>query len=190
MKNASIALNIILLVAVVFLYIKVYSEKTETVPAMIKGKQEQSSIVYVNSDSLLDKYDFYLNTKKVFEKKRDSIDAILQYRDKSLKNEAMQYQQKAETMSNEQRMQTEEGLMQKQQSLVDLRDNLLEYLSTEEEKMNDDIHTHLVSYLKEYNRSRGYHFILGVQKGSGVLLANDSLNITNEVIKGINSKIP
>ncbi len=188
MKNFSLILNIVLLVAVVFLYFKIYITKSETPPVIIQGNTKESPIVYINSDSLLDHYDFYLAMKAAFEKKRDSIDNILQYRDKNLKSEAMQYQQKAETMTDEERMRTEEGLMQKQQVLVQLRDNLLDYLTTEEEKMNDTIHSHLTGFLKKYNKNHGYHFILGVQKGSGVLLANDSLNITRQVVEGLNKE--
>ena len=187
MKNLSLALNIILLVAVIFLYVKVYSTKSDT-PIVVNGKSKDATIVFINSDSLLDHYDFYLSMKSSFEKKRDSIDAVLQNKDKSLKAEAAQYQQKAETMTDAERQQTEEGLMQKQQSLVAMRDNLLDYLNKEEEKMNDSIHNHLVGFLKEYNKAYGYHYILGVQKGSGVLLANDSFDITHDVIMGINKK--
>lgn len=187
MKNISLTLNIILLIAVIFLYVKVYSNKTERA-VVVQGKSKDGTIVFVNSDSLLDHYDFYLNLKSAFEKRRDSVDAVLQNKDKSLKSEAMQYQQKAESMSNQERQLTEDGLMQKQQSLVAMRDNLMVYLTNEEDKMNDDIHSHLVGFLKEYNKMHGYHYILGVQKGSGVLLANDSLDITNQVIEGINKK--
>lgn len=185
MKNLSLALNGVLFIAVIFLYIKMYSNKSEA-PLIVQGKAKDATIVFVNSDSLLDHYDFYLNLKSAFEKKRDSVDVLLQNKDKSLKSEAMQYQQKAETMSNEERQRTEDGLMQKQQSLVAMRDDLMDFLTKEEDKMNDDIHNHLVGFLKSYNKSHGYHYILGVQKGSGVLLANDSLDITAQVIEGIN----
>lgn len=188
MKNLSLILNILLVLAVIFLFIKVYSTKSETASFMVRGETKGATIVYINSDSLLDHYDFYSEMKSIFEKKRDSIDNLLQNHDKNLKAEAIQYQQKAEAMSDVDRQRTEEGLMQKQQSLVDLRDNLLDYLTKEEDKMNDTIHTHLTTYLKDYNKTHGYHFILGVQKGSGVLLANDSLNITKQVVEGINKK--
>ena len=60
MKNVSLALNIILLIAVIFLYVKVYSNKTETA-VVVQGKSKDATIVFVNSDSLLDHYDFYLH---------------------------------------------------------------------------------------------------------------------------------
>jgi Skp family chaperone for outer membrane proteins len=36
------------------------------------------------------------------------------------------------------------------------------------------------------NEEMNYKFILGYQRGSGILLANDSLDITKDVIRGIN----
>ena len=54
--------------------------------------------------------------------------------------------------------------------------------------MNDSVHHHLTSFLRSMNEEMNYKFILGYQRGSGILLANDSLDITNEVIEGINSE--
>ena len=35
---------------------------------------------------------------------------------------------------------------------------------------------------------RNYEFILGYQKGGGILLANDSLDITQQILEGLNKK--
>jgi outer membrane protein len=65
---------------------------------------------------------------------------------------------------------------------------MLDELSEEEEKIMNNIYKDLSEVLKEYNKSKGYHFILGYQKGSGILLANDSLNITDDIIRAVNSR--
>ncbi|MGI8893113.1 MAG: OmpH family outer membrane protein [Bacteroidia bacterium] len=83
---------------------------------------------------------------------------------------------------------TEENLMKKQQSIMDKRQDLLRQFRDEEEKVQDEIHADLNNYLKEFNRDKNYSFILGYSRGSGILLANDSLDITGAVLQGLNQR--
>ncbi len=187
MKNVSLLLNIVLLIAVAFLYKKVYT--TDSAPtAVIPHAALNAHIVYVNSDTLLDHYDLFKTMKEQMEHKRDSIDRVLTGQGDALQREVADYQAKASTMSDFERQTREESLMKKQQELVKRRDQILEELNKEDEAMNDTIHGDLVRFLKVYNKTRGYDYILGYQRGSGVLLASDSLDITKQVIEGINKK--
>ena len=128
------------------------------------------------------------NFPEEFEKKRDSVDNILRSKDASLKQEAAVYQQQAEQMSNNDRMMKEEELMKKNSILLKLKDDLYEQLRVNQQEMEDSIQNNLHSFLKEFNKDKNYSFVLSYQRGSGVLLANDSLNITNEVLEGLNGK--
>ncbi|MEP7264323.1 MAG: OmpH family outer membrane protein [Bacteroidota bacterium] len=185
MKNLSLTLNILLIIAVAFLYYKVYSVKEQAPIIHSSATTKNAAIVYVNSDTLLDNYPLLKTMEKVFNSKRDSVDRILAAKDKSLKQEFADFQKRAETMPQEQAQQEYNGFMQKQQQLEALRDGLLKKLGSEQESMQDSIHNNLEAYLKEFNKTKGYEFILSYQRGSGILLADDSLNITNEVLKGI-----
>ena len=40
--------------------------------------------------------------------------------------------------------------------------------------------------LRDYGKAHNFQLVLTYQKGSGVLYANDSLNITEEIITGLN----
>ena len=190
MKNISLVLNVVLLGAVAFLYVKVYSgnEEARPAPVMTGGSMPADGIVFINSDTLLEHYTFFKDLKKDFEAKQDSIDKMLEGRGRALENDVMAYQEKAAGMSQAERMKTEEQFMQRQESLVSLRRKLLEQLSDEEDRINDTLHSSLHEYLKEYNKEKNYLFILGYQRGTGILLANDSLDITSEVLTGLNKK--
>lgn len=190
MKNLSIALNIVLLVAVAFLYFKVYSGNTETAPAphMSGAGMPNNAIVFINSDSLLNDYDYFNSLKGTLEKKQDSIDVFLRSRASALEKEVSAYQNSASGMSPEQRAATEEKLMAKQQGLMEMKQNMVDQLQEQESVMNDSIHDNLSRYLKEYNKKKNYLYILGYQRGSGILLANDSLDITKEILEGLNAQ--
>jgi len=192
-KNLSLTLNIILILAVAFLFYKVYQTPmaTNTKPDSIAdpvASDLTNRIVYLNSDSLLNNYNYFNELSTSLEMKQDSIDRLLKRKAEALEKEIMSYQQGASTMSQEEMMKTEEILMKKQQTVIDLKDRLLGYLQEEEMRMNDSIHFHLNDYLKEMNKEKNYLFILGYQRGSGILLANDSLDITDAVIKGVNGE--
>jgi outer membrane protein len=186
MKNISLVLNVVLLIAVVILYIKVYSEN-EPQPVVVSGADaSKAAIVYVHSDSLLDNYPLLKTLEDAFNKKRDSIDRILSARDKSLKQEFAVFEKQAATMPEEQQQREYESFMRKQQDLVDFRDNLLKTLGEEQEQLQDSVHNNLVRTLRDYNKSHGYQYILSYQRGSGILFADDSLNITKEVMNRLN----
>lgn len=191
MNRLQTIINALLIAAVSFLAYQVYQCKNECkssalLPA-VNTSGSSPSIVYLSTDSLLEKYPYYDQLKKDFEKKHDSLDKVMNGKMKALENEIKAYQEKAPTMTDDQRQREEERLYRKQQDFGKMRQTLLDELGEEEEKIMNNIYKDLSSVLKEYNKSRGYHFILGYQKGSGILLANDSLNITREIIEAVNA---
>lgn len=190
MKNVSLALNAVLIIALGFLYYKVYSTDkpaaSNVKPISVSAKS--SNIFYVNADSLFENYEFFKNSKDLLGKKEDSIKSLLDKKSTALQNEAAQYQQQAQGMTDAQRQQIESTLMGKQQSLVALKDQLLEKLQKEQEAMNDTINNHMQSKIKDFVKGKNITFILGYHKSGEVLYANDSLNITDAVIDDLNKK--
>lgn len=175
--------NLILIIAVATLYYLYFSEQ-KVVTAHSLGKA--SDIVYVNSDSLLESYEYFKNLKTQTEEKRSKLDEELSAKGRSLENKIRSYQEKGGTMTMEQRQQTEESLMQEQQSFLEYKEKLTSELLDEEQKLNKELYDKIAEYLKEYNKEHGHKFILGYTKGGGVLFANDSLDITKSVLEGLN----
>jgi len=186
LNKLSLLLNFLLIPAVAFLYYKQLSGPDE--PIAITGQAAQSRIVFVNSDSLMDNYDLFTDMQNRMEARRDSLDRVLTAKGAALEKEISDYQEKGAGMSAAERQLREEALMRKQQAIMKERDDLLEVLKEEESALTDSIYTDLMDYLKEFNRNKGYDFILGYTRGGGILLANDSLEITRQVISGLNKK--
>lgn len=184
-KQLSLVLNFILLAAVGFLYYKVYSDAGSG-PVRLSEQATQSKIVFVNSDSLMDNYTLFKDVQEKMERKRDSLDQMLTGRGKVLEREIREYQENSGGMSSGERQLREESLMRKQQGLMDERDRLLDLLKEEEAALTDSLHNDLMKAVKAFNTKYGYDFILGYTRGSGILYANDSLDITRLVLKGLN----
>jgi len=199
MKNTSVALNVVLVIAVAVLYYLHFKKpKEETIPATtttittalpVPVSGVAPTIVFINTDSLLDKYSFYKTKKAEFENKRDKAESELKAESDKLQGDAADYQQHAGVMADAERQKTEEQLMRRQQSLMKKKDDMMEKLDNEQSKFSDELHAKIVSYAKEFNKGKNYSYILAYQKGSGIILANDSLDITAHILEGLNKEV-
>jgi len=63
-----------------------------------------------------------------------------------------------------------------------------EQLATLEGDMLTEITSELKSHLEMYNKEAGFDYIFSVQNGGQVWVGNEDLDITNELVKGLNAK--
>jgi len=188
MKKISLWLNIALLVAVVVLYILHFTgTKSHTNEAVNeetgRAIDRDYPIAYVNIDTLISKYDMFIDKRDQFMQTRDEKQAELQLKLQDFQN---QYNKGLMTRTKAQMVQQELG--QKEQQLYITRDNLAMQLSEEEGVMNRQILNSILEYLKEYNTQYNYRYILSSQFGGQVLFADNTLNITYDVLNGLNEK--
>lgn len=187
MKKLSLVLNIVLLIAVAVLYVLHFSgNKRDNGDTSVFGEKVDLDIAYVNSDSLLKKYDFVTELSGQLEKTRTKLEAEYENRAKGLQSEVDSYRRSMGNMTISQAKAVEEDLMRKQQNLLQYQDQLSQKLMQEEAKVQDQIYEEVAKYLKEYGNANKLQLVLTYQRGSGVLFANDSLNITDKVVNGLN----
>ncbi len=191
-NNLSITLNVVLLIAVVVLYILHFSGKSshdedsgEVVEHM--ASPEDLSIAYVNSDSLLKNYDFFKSLEKQLIAKRDKLTSEYQNRAEGLQKEIANFQSTSGNMTISQARAVEEDLRNKQQNLMMYQEQLGQQLREEEAKMNTELYDKVSEYLKSYGTNENLKIVLTYTKGSGVLYANEGLDITTQVLDGLNT---
>lgn len=183
-------LNVVLLIAVGVLYVLHFSKSdnlangSESVVQAGAGSNLQ--IAYVNSDSLLSKYEYFKDKAEELEAKRVKLEAEFNNRAQGLQSEFQNLQQTAQNMTMAQAKAAEENLMKKRENLMQYQQSLQQQLVTEETKVNNELYDKVSNYLNEYGKKNNFQLVLTYTKGSGVLYANDSLNITNQVITGLN----
>ena len=103
-----------------------------------------------------------------------------------LEKEIGAYQQSAAGMSTEQRASVEESLMKKQEAFKQYSENASTNLQDEQVKFNEALFDKVAAYLKEFSKDKKYKIVMNYAKGTGILFANDSLDITQDVLKGLN----
>jgi len=194
MQKISLALNIILLLAVGYLFGQHFKEKTDD---RTKGSVEVTSepesvassrrMAFVNVDSLDTKYqyiiDFYEDLEKA--KKRGQTRLENEYRDAESKS--AQLQKDAVYMTTEQRKSAEAQLQQLALDLQKSEQSLTSDIQKMQINANKAYQEKLVSYLDEYSEGKEYDCILGVSSIGSVLWSKDALDITNEVLDKLNS---
>jgi outer membrane protein len=185
MKNAPIALSGISLVAVAILYYLHFSsspkasQATEVVPGTLK-------LAYVNSDTVLNYYDYYKEVKARFEAKGKKLDQDLQNRGQALQNEIGAYQRNVSTMTIGQAKAVEEDLGKKQQNFRLYQQSIEQELVNDQAKVNAELYGNITSYLKIYAAEKGLEAVLKYDPNSDLLYGSAGIDISKDVIKGLN----
>jgi outer membrane protein len=195
MKNLSLILNAVLIVAVGVLFYLHFSSMGSTKagpdrPEGVNLVQPDVPIVYVNIDTLLNNYEYFQDMQQDFADKQSELEAELNNRSRQYEASAMDYQNKVQKglVTRREAAELEQQLMAEQQSLLQLRDQLTLQLQEEEQVSNRKLINAIMEYLKIYNADQNYQFIFSNSFGDNVLLANDQLDITYIILPGLNEK--
>ena len=183
-------LNLILLIGLAilyFLHFKHNCKSTNETISQITGVKKPSSIVYINTDTILNNYELAKDLKKDFVNERDKLDGDLNAKKSSFENEAATFQKKiqANAIKAEEAQITEKKLQEKQSQLYELNETYNKRLSEKQMLMNITINDSIIHFLNRYYKDK-YDYILGYTPGSTVLYANGKYEITSEVVKAIN----
>ncbi|EHQ25804.1 OmpH family outer membrane protein [Mucilaginibacter paludis] len=155
-----------------------------TTSAATPGKAE---IVYVNSDSLLNKYEYAKDMNNRLQEKGKSAQSDLASKGQAFQREAMEYQKSANTMSADQRASTEQRLQRKQQELQSYQQNATAQFQNESASEQSKLYDKIADYAKQYAKEKGYKLVLTYSKANPTVLFGDpSLDVTADVVKGLN----
>lgn len=189
MKNLSLILNIVLLVAVIILYVLHFSgRKIESSSSPSDTSTFDLKIAYINSDSVLKHYEYLKVNREHLETKTKKMDQDLRNRTEGLRNEINAYQRNVSAMTLGQARATEEDLGKKQQNLQLYQQSLQQQLMQEEARLNKELYDRITVFLKKYGQERGLQVVLKFDPTSDVLYGGAGLDITPEVIKRLNEE--
>lgn len=153
-------------------------------PVTVSDKAE---IVYVNSDSLLSKYDYFKDMSTRLEDKGKRAQVDVSSKGQAFQREVAEYQKGAATLSADQRAATEQRLARKQQELQTYNQNASAQIQQEQATENAKLYDKIADFLKGYAKEKGYKLILTYSKANPtVLFGDESLNVTNAVVKILN----
>jgi outer membrane protein len=193
MKKLSVALYVVLFLAVACLYYLHFSgnkkSKKSDVSEIVNDMPSQG-IAYVNIDSIILKFDMFFDRRGELLTKQKNAESELTSKGTIYEKGAKDYQEKVSKglVTRATAAEMEQALVQQQQELVGLRDKLQADLMEEEQVMNRQILEYITRFLEEHKSEYNYQYILGKNFGGIVLYSNRSLDITQKVLDALNLK--
>ena len=194
MKNTSLILSIISLVAVVAFGVlsltggkstEAQAEGNATEVAASKG-----SIVYVDLDRILMEYDMANDLRSVVETKVQNIQAEVTRRGKKLENDVIEFQNKIDkgllTRTNAE-MQSQK-LQQQELEFNNYAAQKQQEINEENIVMMNQLGDAIQTYLTKVQEEKEYAMILTNSGGAPVVAADASLDITDAVLAGLNEE--
>ncbi|MGB3617505.1 MAG: OmpH family outer membrane protein [Catalinimonas sp.] len=205
MKNLSLALNAVLLVAVLILYVLHFTDRpaapiaaapADTSAAVSPNELDQlraalPTVVFVNTDTLLGEYEFFKTSKASLEARGRRLEKDLASRQRTLENELADAQRRAQagTLTQQEGMELEQRLMQKQQEFLAYREKASQEILEQEQGLNEQLNRNITEFLSDWGRTQDYTYVLGYSPGNGtVLFAHDTLDVTRRVLQGLNEQ--
>jgi Skp family chaperone for outer membrane proteins len=159
-----------------------------SMPASVGGGVK---IAFVNADSLNEKYVWLKEQSAAIKQRVSNAEKAMEAKQTALERDFMTLQEKYQTGTVPPAEIEKEAaaLEERRQRLMREGANLEKQLAEDADKARNDMMTNLESQLKTIQAQIGYDYILSYQRGAGqILLTNDSLNITKQVLDLLNAK--
>lgn len=194
MKNLSILFNVVLGIAVTAICFSGCTPQKAAEESNGGGNGTANSggtkIVYINTDTLMNKYLLAVELNEAFLKKQEERRTELNVKAKSLDQEANEFQRKLQNngfLSEARAIDARDQLLVKQENLRRLQQEMFDKTTREQNDLNKQLFDKLTSFLKEYNKEKGFDIVLSTQLGGNVLFAVEGYDITQDVVNRLNA---
>jgi outer membrane protein len=203
--NKSVIVNIVLGIAVIVLYILHFTAKPQSVTATSDPKaktdslvktinttpeQKESKIVYLNIDTLFEKYEYYKLVSEQTEKTIKGYQATYEKKVYDFQQKYQDYVDRAGAglIPKEEAMKIEEQLMNEKNAIMQMEQNQ-DALEQKAGKDLEVVQKKLNEFFKAFTKANNYSCILTyTAKGVGALGVDESLDVTDQIIKGLNEE--
>lgn len=147
-------------------------------------------IAYVEMDSLITQYQLYKDYEEELTRKGTNIQSTLAQKQRTLEQHAAAMQKKYESngfTTRDELERAQNNIQAEQQQLQELADRLQTDFAQEQARVNQEARDSIQAFLRSYNKTKKYDYVL-VKAGDNMLIANPKMDITKEVIKGLNKR--
>jgi outer membrane protein len=173
-KNLSFSLHALSLILIAFLLFKVFSRKEK--------------IVYINTNKLLMEYHGMKLVQKDLEKLQGGWAAKIDTLQSELEQDIKKFEKERIKLTAREAGLAEEVLRGKQDRFLMYQESMKKKSAEEEQKKKGQVAEEMNSFLKEYGEAHSYQYILGATNLGNIVYADQVYDITDEVLKIMNSK--
>ncbi len=197
-KNFSLGLNIVLIIAVGFLYYynfsgrnaKVLTAKSTSNFTTADTNSERPPLAYVELDSLNENITYIKERRRELESEMKAIDLEHENGYRSLQAQKDNFLKKGAAITEQEAQIFQGKLIDQQQKIDSRKQELNQKLNEKSFGIMEDIQQKLKAFLADYNKDKKFMYIFTTGTGLDYMVYKDSsLNITQDVIKGMNAKM-
>lgn len=167
----------------------------------IEGVPEGTKIVFVNLDTMQEKYQYFVDENKANTARLKQLENVMIGKEKTilaaqnaLQQRFQELQAKSQTMSPNEMKAAEIELQGKEQNLLKMQEDYQKFkeskqeeLLKKQEQLNKKIRKRIDAYLSKVAEAKGYDYILTYSDITNpILYGNKKLDITNQLLKGLN----
>ena len=195
MKNTSLILSVVSLVAVVVFGILTLTKGKAEANEAVEGTAAEAaaakgSIVYVDLDRILMEYDMANDLRSVVETKVQNIQAEVNRRGKKLEKEVTAFQEKIEKglLTRSVAEAQNQKLQQQDIEFQNYAAQKQHEIQEEQGVMMNQLGEAIQTCLQKYNEEKQYAMIHTNNGGAPVITADPALNITDDVLARLNEE--
>lgn len=193
MKNLTNVLLALLFLAVAALFVLHFTgNKNTSKDKNAEGTANTVSggIAFVNIDTVVFKFNMYSDRREELLVKQKNAESELNSKGTQYERGVKDYQDKVNKglVTRATAAEMEQSLLQQQQELVNLRDQLQNNLLEEDQVMNRQVLEYITTFLQEHKSEYNYQYVLGKSFGSPILYGDSAMDITQQVVDGLNAK--
>lgn len=201
LSQISIIINGVLIVAVGVLFWLHFSGPTTATEAEAKDsvvvkpelpeiRSVNGAIAYIDLEKVLEGYKFFNDRRKQLEGELEVDKKRIQQKKAKFEAEYVKAQQSYNTMTQTEMQMKSEELGKMEADLADEMENLEKKTLYLNEKLKKEWLAKIDDYLKGLSKEKNYSYVVTYVRGdySAIVYANDSLNVTDQVLKGLNAE--
>jgi len=192
MNRVLLGINIVLLIALGYLYYAFYSEvKNPQPPKDISDSTAKVSfkIAYFDLDTLEKNYTYAREIRDYLTGKKDAMESRLNQIRKEYTNKVNDYNRRGASLSQTEQSQMQEDLARLQNSYDQQQQSLGQEFQGEYMQKMLDLKTKIQDFLKAYSLQKGYDYVFATSSDDNVIYYRDSVrDITTELVGQLNQQ--
>lgn len=143
-------------------------------------------VAYFEMDSLEAQYLYIKEVQSKLKSREQAISGELNTLRNGYMGRVQQLQQKAPTMSQQEGEAAQAEIGQMERNLQQREARLGQELQEQQFKLMQDINKKIEEFLTDYNKDKQFAYIISRQAGDFIYFRDTTLNITDELVKGLN----
>jgi outer membrane protein len=145
-------------------------------------------MVYVDSAKLVNEYKGMQDARTAYEKKAITWKANIDTLTSEVQKQIMDYEKESSKLTAKERQLSEELIRTKQKQLMEYQQAMNAQAKQEDVKMTGEVVQQINAYLKKYGEENGYKIVMAATEYGNIAYADEGLDITADVLKGLNNE--